>query len=288
MIYDCFIFYNELELLELRLRELADVVDKFVLVEATRTFTNHAKPLWFHENRARFDEFTDKIVHIVVRDSPDVSDPWIVERFQRNCIARGLTGCAPNDWVLVSDVDEIPRAQVVRTIASETPPGDRFLIEAVHSALNSKPIQALLQRKGFRRLWRRYHPFVWRFEQSEYRYFVNRRSLAPWYGTRMTRFRDFATAEEMRHSGRKTIPDAGWHFSWMGGTEQIREKLGAFAHQELNTPRFSNPQYIERTINAGQPLFDQSEQFAFVALDDSFPRYWREHPEKIAHWLKPV
>ena len=70
MIYDCFIFFNELELLELRLNELAGVVDKFVLVEATRTFTNEPKPLFFQENRARFREFDSRIIHVVVADSP--------------------------------------------------------------------------------------------------------------------------------------------------------------------------------------------------------------------------
>jgi beta-1,4-mannosyl-glycoprotein beta-1,4-N-acetylglucosaminyltransferase len=273
-------------LLELRLHELADVVDKFVLVEATRTFTNRPKPLSFHDNRARFSEFGDKIVHVVVRDSPDASDPWVLERFQRNCIARGLTGCSPDDWVLISDVDESPRPAVVKKLAAGTPFIDNPLVSAVHGAVSSKPLQTLLQRRGIRRLWRKNHPFVWKFEQSGYRYFVNCRSSSLWCGTRMARFRDFVSAEEMRHSGSKTIPDAGWHFTWMGGVERIREKLAAFAHQELNTPQFSNAQYIERALHAGKPLF--GEQFNFVTLDDSFPRYWRENPEKISNWLKPV
>ena len=90
MVYDCFTFFNELELLELRLHELAGVVDKFVLVEATRTFTNKPKPLYFQENRARFAAFENKLVHVVVADLPDSSDAWVVERFQRNAIGHGL------------------------------------------------------------------------------------------------------------------------------------------------------------------------------------------------------
>lgn len=75
MIYDCFTFFNELELLELRLHELADVVDKFVLVEATKTHSNKSKPLYYWENRSRFGEFHDKIIHIIVDDLPDAKDP---------------------------------------------------------------------------------------------------------------------------------------------------------------------------------------------------------------------
>ena len=99
MIYDCFTFFNELELLELRLNELAGVVDKFVLVEATQTHTNKPKPLHYHENRARFSAFHDKIIHVIVDDMPQSSDPWIPENFQRKCIARGLTiSCSCLTW----------------------------------------------------------------------------------------------------------------------------------------------------------------------------------------------
>ena len=68
MVYDCFSFFNELDLLEIRLNVLKDVVDKFVLVEATRTHTGAEKSLYFKENEARFSAFRDRIVHIVVDD----------------------------------------------------------------------------------------------------------------------------------------------------------------------------------------------------------------------------
>jgi beta-1,4-mannosyl-glycoprotein beta-1,4-N-acetylglucosaminyltransferase len=70
---------------ELRLHELADVVDRFVLVKATQTYTNKLKPLHYQENRARFGEFHDKIIHAVVDDLPDAINPWVLENYQRNC-----------------------------------------------------------------------------------------------------------------------------------------------------------------------------------------------------------
>jgi beta-1,4-mannosyl-glycoprotein beta-1,4-N-acetylglucosaminyltransferase len=285
MIYDCFPFFNELELLELRLHELAGVVDKFVLVEATRTHMNKPKPLFFHEGRARFVDFSDKIIHIVVRDLPEDSNPWVLDRFQRNCIARGLNNCRPDDWLLVSDVDEIPRAALVQKISEQVQFADNFLTNKVHEALNSKPLQSVLQRRGVRRLWRKHNPFVLRFQQVLYRYLLNCRSSLNWYGTRMARFRDFAGAEELRYSGYKTVPDAGWHFTWMGGTDRMREKMAAIAHQELS--KYQNDgQLLELAIKEGKSLFSQEEALEFVRLDDTFPTYIQKHPEKFSGWLK--
>ena len=69
-VYDTFAFFNEMELLELRLRELNDVVDYFVLVEATRTFQKKEKPLYYELNKDRFKEWHHKIIHVVVDKYP--------------------------------------------------------------------------------------------------------------------------------------------------------------------------------------------------------------------------
>ena len=110
MIYDCFTFFNELDLLEIRLNTLNAVVDKFVLVEATLTHQGKPKPLYFDENKAKFESFSDKIIHIIVDKYPENTndDAWIYERYQRNMIKEGLTNCKPDDVIIVSDIDEIP------------------------------------------------------------------------------------------------------------------------------------------------------------------------------------
>lgn len=108
MIVDSFIFSNELGMLELRLEILADTVDRFVLVEADRTFSGNPKPLVFEENKDRFDKFLDRIEHIVVDDMPNNPNPWVKEIHQRNAVRRGFGGLRDNDIVMVSDVDEIP------------------------------------------------------------------------------------------------------------------------------------------------------------------------------------
>jgi beta-1,4-mannosyl-glycoprotein beta-1,4-N-acetylglucosaminyltransferase len=290
MIYDCFTFFNELELLELRLNELADVVDKFVLVEATKTHSNKTKPLYYQENRARFGAFHDKIIHIVVDDLPTAKNPWVLENFQRNAIARGLANCQPKDVVMVSDLDEIPRASMVAEASTKMPWADNGLANLAHAALKSSAVKWLTYPKDIRWKLRKNHPFIFKFQQVRYDYFLNCRSLDStfWYGTRMLHYRDFSSAEEIRHSGYKIVENGGWHFTYMGGAERISQKLQAYAHQENNQPKFTDPKFIHESINRGQLLFDQDRQLQFVPLDDSFPRYILENREKYAAWIKPV
>lgn len=70
MVYDCFQFFNELDILKIRLNVMNDVVDKFVISEATETFSGLKKPLYYEENKEMFKEFEDKIIHVVVDDTP--------------------------------------------------------------------------------------------------------------------------------------------------------------------------------------------------------------------------
>jgi hypothetical protein len=289
MIYDCFIFFNELELLELRLHELAGVVDKFVLVEATRTFTNKPKPLFFQENQDRFREFKDKIIHVIVEDSPDITDAWAVEYFQRDCISRGLRHCRPEDWILVSDVDEIPRAATVKQVSEEHPLQTGFWVDKVGRSL----LRLFSAWKFSRGRVRRNHPFVFKLQQRNYRHFINCLTVAPpllaeWYGTRMLCHRDFTTAQIIRHSGYKIIKNGGWHFTSMGGVERIQEKIRSFAHQEFNLPEFMNGDRLAEALALGKSLFHPSEVFQWTKIDDSYPRYLREHLEKFSGWIKPV
>jgi beta-1,4-mannosyl-glycoprotein beta-1,4-N-acetylglucosaminyltransferase len=225
-----------------------------------------------------------------VDDMPPSPSAWVIERFQRNAIARGLTNCRPDDFVLVSDVDEIPRASVVGKMSREIPFDDSFFSNTIHSALNSRAAKSIVHRPGLRRRLRFNHPFVWRFEHALYRYFMNCKSLKPpsSYGTVMLRYRDFSTAEEMRHSGYKTLPDAGWHFTWMGGADRIVEKIQSFSHQEYNQPQFTDLDRIIAHIENGSNIFNDSNKLKFLPVDGTFPLYVLEQPEKFKHWIRPV
>ena len=284
-IYDTFPFFNEFDVLELRLRELDPVVDTFVLVEATQTHSGLPKPLYFRENAHRFAEFAHKIVSVVVDAWPPKAGPWIRERFQRDAIRRGLTHCQDEDWILMSDVDEIPSAAAVRQAirqAEAEPPLPRWKRRAL---LN--PLVIAMLRKRFKRK----HPAVWTFHHRPSTYYLNFIRDTPGPSTRMVRYADLGKPSHLRRWVGKPILNAGWHFTCLGDVAEIQEKIRSFAHQEYNTPECLDPESIARLREQGEYVFAASGgggTFRAVPLDETFPAYLREHPERFAHLLKPV
>jgi beta-1,4-mannosyl-glycoprotein beta-1,4-N-acetylglucosaminyltransferase len=114
-VFDCFPFFNELDVLDIRFAELDPLVDHFVIVEATRTFTGKPKPLYFADNRARYERYAHKIIHVVVDEIPlDAPTHWVREAHQRETIMRGLTGAKPDDVIVISDCDEIPKPALLQ------------------------------------------------------------------------------------------------------------------------------------------------------------------------------
>ena len=203
MIYDCFTFFNELDLLEIRLNTLDKVVDKFIIAEATVTHTNRPKPLYYAENKARFKKFKDKIIHVVIEDSPDVNVPWIIINHQMSVVTRGLKGLKPkpNDTIIISCVDEIPKPE--RIIEYKDKPGKHKV-----------------------------------FLQNFSYYFLNCFDYTvdgKWDGARMFSYKDLMTYPTP-YIARFTkpdllIPDGGWHFSFIGDIKKIQYKMTAMAHQ---------------------------------------------------------
>jgi beta-1,4-mannosyl-glycoprotein beta-1,4-N-acetylglucosaminyltransferase len=113
-LFDCFLFHDELDLLELRLGELWDSVDRFVLVESTLTFSGTPKPLYFSENRNRFAPFASKLTTLVFDEPVHNLTAWQRRERQCNALLGGLGSARTDDIVLLSDIDEIvsPRAIV--------------------------------------------------------------------------------------------------------------------------------------------------------------------------------
>ena len=284
-VYDTFPFCNEFEVLEMRLHELDPVVDFFVLVEGNKTHPGAPKPLFFRENAGRFAAFSHKIIHVVVEDWPEPATPWIRERFQRDQIRRGLTACRDEDWILMSDVDEIPRASAVREairLAEAAPPLPRWQRRAL---LNPSVIYLL------RKKLKRSHPAVWVFHQRPSSYYLNFVRDTPGPGTRMVRYADLGKPSHLRRWVGKAIKDGGWHFTCLGDVGAIQERIRRTAHQEYNTPEYLDPARIARDREQGEYIFAASGgggKFRTVPLDDSFPDYLREHPERFAQLLKPV
>lgn len=268
MIYDCFTFNNELDLLELRLNELNDVVDKHVLVESTQTFSGHAKPLHYELNKKRFKKFAHKIIHILVTDMSEAIpvselkyfelksfqrshiDAWSREVHQRNAIKRGLNGCKLSDIILIGDVDEIPRAQSVRT-----PKYTKQLVG---------------------------------FEQDNFNYFINCRGVEKWVGTKGGSFRLLKNMDPEEVRGIQeflVVKDAGWHFSFLGGYQAIIEKINSFSHQEHNTEVNRNPTTVKFNIENGLDAFGRPFKYDFTKLDNTYPKYLLKNVSKYKKYI---
>ncbi len=267
-IYDCFTFFNEMDLLEIRLNELYPVVDYFVIVEATRTFQKKPKPLYFQENRKRYEAFKDKIIHVVVDQYPTffskfrVPKTWDYENSQREHILKGLVGAAPEDRIIIGDVDEIP------------------LATAVADGKNiSKPC-----------VFEQYLCFYYLNNVCAYyghgNVLLNREGFGFWRGSVMLSKKDIKTVKKARllrdkvADDVKIMPKSGWHFSFLGGTDHIIKKIESWSHAEFNNEKYKNRDYIESSIRSGKSIFDPDTRFNLYDVKTSglqFPEYLKNN-----------
>lgn len=276
-VFDCFPFFNELDLLEIRLNELAPVVDRFVVAESATTFSGRPKPLHFAGNRERFANFADRIRHVVVdvTGAADIS-AWERRRQQCDALVKGLDDAAADDIVLMSDVDEIVRPDVIFDLRSQ-PPRRREVVC---------------------------------FELRMANFFVNLESGERWIrsGPRAARWADVSTMEGLRKvpgpaSGlvknatrglrawsamgspvrRRLVRDAGWHFSYLGDAETIRTKKVSFVGSDGPKKNVESVEQIRRRIDEARSYSFPSAGLKYRDLDESFPAYLRENRERFAH-----
>lgn len=214
-VYDCFMFNHELEVLEIRFHEMAPYVDHFVIVEWDKAHRKgNLKPYYFEENKEKYADFLDKVIHIKLDETIETENGWIRENWHRNQIMRGLQECNPEDIILISDVDEII-------------PGD-FIPYLPHALDQYRMV-------GF---W-----------QTFYQWFLNRTTTYVWSGTFAVRYKDLlqTTPQDLRNMFRSVQHMArypiGWHFSSMGGYEVVKEKY--YSIVEGNDEWYTEEEWID-------------------------------------------
>ena len=254
-------YVTDLDLLDIRLHELADVVDRFVVVEACETFTGQRKPLHLYHARARFAEFADRLDYVTLHDLP-AGDAWAREAFQRNAILAGLKGAADDDIVLVGDCDEIPRA------ASVGPAID---------ALRHRPIVAFGQRLSF--------------------YYVNNicYSVEDWRGTLAATVQTAraVTPQGMRDARNVVgaLRNAGWHMTNLVGRQGVtalQTKITSFSHTEVATPAILDEAHLRECVALGKDVSGRTDILFRVERDErDFPRYVLEHTGDLGHLFYP-
>ena len=238
-IFDCFTYFNEADILRIRLEELGDLVDFFVIVEASETFTGSSKRFYFDDIPSWIDKWKEKIIRVKVNFPQDVNTSWLKEYYQRNAIISGLSLAEPEDIIIISDADEIINSNIVSQLK---------LIE--------KP--ARLDVKQY--FWN----YNWQVPQH-----CNQ-------GARpiVARFKDLEThsCQELRAGDWQTIPDAGWHFSFFGETEKIKKKIESFAHTEYDITEYKNDEAILYRMNNGVDPFDRFP-LKYYEIDQTYPKF---------------
>jgi len=300
-IYDGFLFFNELDLLEIRLNVLNDVVDYFILVEAPVTHQGNPKPFYFEENKEKFSKFLNKIIHIKLDYIPDnfenipqitptnfkeqcftniysdISKTKLFNRFdpnqrgfgrdffQKECVKLGMVNANSEDILLSSDVDEIPNPEILLRL-NEFFESDEF----------------------------------YTFNQTHYCYYLNMVHYSHidntpynteintnWKGSRMGTWEKMKSysLNELRAQANNDIMNGGWHFSWMGGIDRVKTKLKSYSHQENN--RNNILESIDKMLDTNDVIYDfRGDKSVKVEIGYDHPEYLIENINKYKHLVK--
>lgn len=280
MIYDCIPFFNELDILKLRMHIMSPYVDKFVIEEAAVTFSGEPKPMIFAQNREKFSEFEDKILYVAVEEIPvDITTTHERDKYQKNQLIRALSGCSPEDIIIFSDVDEIPNPKAVEEIIENFDKTKVYHLaqRMFYCFLNMEEVSGnLLSITGE-------FPGV---------------TKKQWLGTKVCSFGNlpkegivYLREVPPTASSSVRVADGGWHFGYMGGNgekdvaRRISEKVQAAAHQEYNESKYLK-EAVDRLL-CGEDIFGRNAKFIRVEIDEAYPDYLRENMEEYSYLIAP-
>ena len=266
---DCFMYFDEDLMLDLRLNVLNKSVDKFIIAEATRDHAGNEKKLKF--DLKNFAKFKDKIHYLIVDDMPinikSKKKNWSAnhwrDQHQRNAIARGFQNFSDDDLIMISDIDEIPNPKKI-------------------SEFKTKNKYACFMQKNF---------------QSK----LNLMNVTDkyWMGTKICKKKFLKSPQWLRDIKTKKRPfwkfykpkepqlifDGGWHFSFLKKPIDIAKKIKVYSHQEFNKDDFINEENIARRIEKKQDLFNRNIEYKKIEIDESYPKYILNNKLMLKEWI---
>ena len=268
MIYDCFSYWDEDLLLDLRLNILDKHVDFFVIVEGNKTWQNNSKNLRFDINR--FSKFKEKIIYVPVTNMPDGINPYLRENFQRNSIMRGLEKCKDDDLIIISDLDEIPNPDQLKKF-------------------NKKMRYAVFKQSHF------YYKFNLQSENEPFwfgsRICVKKYLKSPqWLRDLKFKKRPFWRLDKFRLNN--IINEGGWHFCNLKKPEQLLYKYKNLC--ETNDPinfneridkKYLSLDSINKMITEKKDIIGRNHNYKKVSIDKSFPSYLIDNISNYKEWI---
>ena len=265
-IFDCFQYFNEDHIADLRFNILDEYVDFFVVVESTVNHQGQARKLHFDKNK--YKKFQNKIVYIEVDDTPDsIKKPHtggesLVEQHQRNSIMKGLNKSQDNDLIILSDVDEIPDLNKLKVFDK-----NKYAV----------------------------------FSQKMFMYKLNLLNLNEnnWHGSKICLKKNLKSPQWLRNLKFKKYPfwridkqknlqiidDGGWHFAYLQDVKNISKKIKSFAHGEFNKLDIVSEKNIELRINQGEDVLGRGYKIKKIEIDSSYPEYIINNKDKLKNWI---
>ena len=267
-IYDCFSYWDEDLLLDLRLHILNDYVDYFVVVEGNKTWQNNFKNFQF--NIKKFKKFKEKIIYIPVEDLPGGDDPYLRENHQRNSIYQGLKDAKDEDLILISDLDEIPNPKKLCNFKSHMK-------------------YAVFKQKLF-----------------YYKFNLQNKTYPYWYGSRICVKKFLKSPQWLRELKFKKRPfwridkirlnniidDGGWHFCNLKTPEQLLKKYknlcetnDPYSFKEKIDEKFLEINSIKNLISQNKDLIGRGQIYTKVKIDSSYPEFLRKNLDLYKDWI---
>ena len=264
-IYDCFQYFNEDHIVDLRMNILNEHVDYFVISESTKTHQGKNKKLNF--NNKNFRKFENKIIYIVADYDKEeekfkhTGGESLIEQHQRNNLANGLIRANDNDLVILSDSDEIPDLKKLNKIKSSTK----------YAA----------------------------FSQMMFMYKINLQNLeeSNWIGSKICLKKNFPKPQTLRDLKFKNyqfwridkynqqIINGGWHFSFLQTPQDISNKIKSYSHGEFNTAENTSEEKIKQKILDGKDIYDRGFKLRKINIDGSFPDYVVDNQKSLKDWI---
>ena len=293
-IYDCFMYFDEDLLLDIRLNSLNKFVKKFVISEATYTHNGAKKKLNFDINK--FKKFKDKIIYLVVDKQPNnildlvrgeteeqkgeklILNGMARDYFQRESLSRGVNEALSDDLILISDLDEIPN------------------LNQINFANIKNNIVIFEQKMFYYKLNLVYEDYTWLGTKAvKKKYLISPQWLRNIKGKKYSKWRIDTLFSRKKYTNLFFVKDGGWHFTCLRTAEELEKKLLNFAHHYEYEDSGLNIDDIRKLIKEKRVMYDHNiDQKGFKWSGNSIlknfdvnllPKYVSTNVDKFSNWL---
>jgi beta-1,4-mannosyl-glycoprotein beta-1,4-N-acetylglucosaminyltransferase len=251
-IFDCFMYFDEEVVLDLRLNTLNEFVDYFVIVESIFTHKGDKRELRF--DHKKFEKYKDKIIYLVYEEQPEglikikdqnsdhggyIINALLRENGQRNFISKGLSLADDEDFVLISDVDEIPN------------------LKSINFKNYQKKIIQFRQEMFYYKFNLKLPNLVWTGTKAcKKKNLVSPQWLRNIKDKKYPFFRLDTYFSKTKYISVKFIDNGGWHFSNIKSAEEIEHKLKSYLHHREFDINPLNTEEIKNIIDRKQAIYD--------------------------------